>query len=195
MSDASADGGRTSGGRTSNGGTSGGRTTVGLIWAQARDGVIGAGNAIPWHLPEDLAHFKAVTLGHPVVMGRRTWDSLPPRFRPLPGRRNIVVTRDPHWAAGGADRAGSVAEALRLAADGAQDAPTPAEVWVIGGGEIYRAALEYATALAVTEVDVAVDGDTYAPAVDGSWTATEDTGWQSSAAASGLRYRMRRYAR
>ncbi|MFI0738977.1 dihydrofolate reductase [Streptomyces sp. NPDC021100] len=188
MSDASADGGRTSGG-----GTNGGRTTVGLIWAQARDGVIGAGNAIPWHLPEDLAHFKAVTLGHPVVMGRRTWDSLPPRFRPLPGRRNIVVTRDPHWAADGADRAGSVAEALRLAAE-PQDASAPAEVWVIGGGEIYRAALEYATALAVTEVDVAVDGDTYAPAVDGSWTATEDTGWRSSAT-SGLRYRMRGYVR
>ncbi|MER5782124.1 dihydrofolate reductase [Streptomyces mobaraensis] len=170
-----------------------GRPSVGLIWAQARDGVIGAGNAIPWHLPEDLAHFKAVTLGHPVVMGRRTWDSLPPRFRPLPGRRNIVVTRDPDWAAEGAERAGSVAEALRRAASGPRDASAPAEVWVIGGGEIYRAALEHATALAVTEVDTAVDGDTYAPAVDGSWTLTEDTGWRSSA--SGLRYRMRGYVR
>ncbi|MGI5340724.1 dihydrofolate reductase [Streptomyces sp. CA-181903] len=206
MNDAVADGERPDSGKTNSGRTNSGdrtpsgriqsgRTNVGLIWAQARDGVIGAGNAIPWHLPEDLAHFKAVTLGHPVVMGRRTWDSLPPRFRPLPGRRNIVVTRDPDWAADGADRAGSVAEALRLAAE-PQDASAPAEVWVIGGGEIYRAALEYATVLAVTEVDLTVDGgDTYAPALDGSWTLTEDTGWQTSASAAGPRYRMRGYAR
>ncbi|WP_030562956.1 dihydrofolate reductase [Streptomyces aureocirculatus] len=178
---------------------------VGLIWAQTLDGVIGADNAIPWRLPEDMAHFKATTLGHPVVMGRKTWDSLPPRFRPLSGRRNIVVTRNPQWAAEGAERAGSVAAALDLAAEpwraGATAVSTaapsgpavPAAAWVIGGGEIYRAALEYATTLSVTEVDSAVDGDTYAPKPDATWRVAEDTGWLSST--SGLRYRIRTYTR
>ncbi|MEO3753144.1 dihydrofolate reductase [Streptomyces sp. B6B3] len=174
---------------------------VGLIWAQTLDGVIGADNAIPWRLPEDMAHFRAITLGHPVVMGRRTWDALPPRFRPLPGRRNVVVTRDPRWAAEGAERAGSIAEALELAASatGATAAAEPLEpagaaaVWVIGGGEIYRAALEHATTLWVTEVDTTVHGDTYAPTPGPTWRVAEDSGWQRST--SGLRYRIRRLTR
>jgi dihydrofolate reductase len=166
---------------------------VGLIWAQTPDGVIGAGNAIPWRVPEDVAHFKATTLGQPVVMGRKTWESLPPRFRPLPGRRNIVVTRDPRWAAEGAERAGSVLEALEFAA-----APSPAAasgiVWVIGGAEVYRAAMEHAATLSVTDVDATVDGDVFAPEVDAtSWTVSGDTGWQAST--SGMRYRIRRYDR
>ncbi|MEV0095406.1 dihydrofolate reductase [Streptomyces sp. NPDC050738] len=165
---------------------------IGLIWAQTPAGVIGAGNAIPWRVPEDMAHFKATTLGHPVVMGRKTWDSLPARFRPLSGRRNIVVTRDPRWAAEGAERAGSIADALELAADASGPA-APAEAWVIGGGEIYRAAMPHATVLSVTEVDSTIDGDTYAPTPDPSWKVSEDEGWQSST--SGLRYRMRRYTR
>ncbi|MFD9306257.1 dihydrofolate reductase [Streptomyces sp. NPDC060048] len=164
---------------------------IGLIWAQTLDGVIGADNAIPWRLPEDLAHFKATTLGHPVVMGRKTWDSLPARFRPLSGRRNIVVTRDPQWAAEGAERAGSIAEALELSARSPGTAA--AEAWVIGGGEIYRAALAHASMLSVTEVDSPVKGDTYAPVPDATWSVAEDEGWRTSA--SGLRYRIRRYAR
>ncbi|MEV0680040.1 dihydrofolate reductase [Actinosynnema sp. NPDC050436] len=163
--------------------------SVGLIWAQTPDGVIGAGNAIPWRLPEDVAHFKATTLGHPVVMGRRTWDSLPPRFRPLPDRRNIVVTRDPDWSAGGAERAGSVVGALDLAA-GPEGS---GEVWVIGGGEIYRAALEHASVLSVTEVDVRVDGDAFAPVPGPEWAVAEDGGWQFSK--TGLRYRILEYTR
>ncbi|MET9468575.1 dihydrofolate reductase [Streptomyces sp. NPDC006544] len=168
---------------------------VGLIWAQTPEGVIGADNTIPWRLPEDMAHFKATTLGHPVVMGRKTWDSLPPRFRPLSGRRNIVLTRDPRWAAEGAERAGSIARALDLAAepDAAAGGAVPTAAWVIGGGEIYRAALPYATALSVTEVDSPVKGDTHAPSPDASWTLTQDGGWRSSA--SGLRYRIRGYTR
>ncbi|MGP3974159.1 dihydrofolate reductase [Streptomyces sp. 8N114] len=165
---------------------------VGLIWAQTPDGVIGADNAIPWRLPEDMAHFKATTLGHPVVMGRKTWDSLPPRFRPLSGRRNIVVTRDPQWVAEGAERAGSIAKALELAAEPLE--PTaPTAAWVIGGGEIYRAALGYATTLSVTEVDSTVDGDIYAPTPDPTWKVAEDKGWQFST--TGLRYRIRKYTR
>jgi dihydrofolate reductase len=165
---------------------------VGLIWAQTPDGVIGADNAIPWRLAEDVAHFKATTLGCPVVMGRKTWESLPPRFRPLAGRRNIVVTRDPRWVADGAERAGSIAEALEFAATSLPEQAAPSCTWVIGGGEIYRAALAHATMLSVTEVDAPVEGDVYAPAVDASWAVGEDTGWQSST--SGLRYRIRRYA-
>ncbi|MEU3607432.1 dihydrofolate reductase [Streptomyces sp. NPDC035033] len=166
---------------------------VGLIWAQTPDGVIGADNAIPWRLPEDMAHFKATTLGHPVVMGRKTWDSLPARFRPLSGRRNIVVTRDPRWAAEGAERAGSVEEALARAAEPPEPAAAPARTWVIGGGEIYRAALGHATELSVTEVDTHVDGDAHAPALGPEWTVAEDGGWRIST--TGLRYRVRRYTR
>ncbi|MBO0853962.1 MAG: dihydrofolate reductase [Nocardia sp.] len=157
---------------------------IGLIWAQTRAGVIGADNAIPWRLPEDMAHFKQVTAGYPVVMGRRTWDSLPPKFRPLPGRRNIVVTRQVGWSAPGADRAGSVAAALEAA--GAVD------VWVMGGGEIYRQALDFATDLMVTEIDADIPGDTYAPRIEGRWEV-EDAPWTRSS--SGLRYRIRHFSR
>ncbi|WP_433659476.1 dihydrofolate reductase [Nocardia sp. CA-128927] len=161
------------------------RRTIGLIWAQTADGVIGFENTIPWRVPEDMANFKAVTMGHPVVMGRRTWDSLPPRFRPLSGRRNIVVTRQADWAAEGAERAGSVDEALALSG--------PDTVWIAGGGEIYRAAMDFATDLLVTEVDTAVAGDAYAPAVGREWAADDTEPWHESS--SGLRYRIRRYTR
>ncbi|MFJ4796471.1 dihydrofolate reductase [Kitasatospora purpeofusca] len=165
---------------------------IGLIWAQTPDGVIGADNTMPWHLPEDLAHFKATTLGRPVVMGRRTWESLPPRFRPLPGRRNIVVTRNPQWSADGAERAGSLDEALDLAAE-EPGTGTGAEIWVIGGGQLYHQVVDRAVTLSVTEVDLSVPGDTYAPAVGPAWTVTEDGGPQTSV--TGVGYRIRTYAR
>lgn len=157
---------------------------IGLIWAQANDGVIGVDNTIPWRLPEDMANFRDTTTGHPVIMGRRTWDSLPPRFRPLTGRRNIVVTRQTDWAAEGAERAASVPEALALAGE--------VDTWVAGGGEIYRAALPLATTLQVTEVDTAVAGHTFAPPIGPEWSAPE-TPWLTSK--TGLRYRIRRYTR
>ncbi len=158
---------------------------IGLIWAQAQDRVIGRGGAMPWHLPEDLAHFRAVTGGSPVVMGRRTWESLPERFRPLPGRRNIVVSRQEGWRAGGAEHAASVDEALARAGAG--------PVWVIGGAEVYRQMIDRADRLAVTEIDLVVDGDTHAPAIDASWTRAETGPWQNSR--TGLRYRFLRYTR
>jgi dihydrofolate reductase len=96
---------------------------LGLVWAQAHAGVIGRNGGMPWHVPEDLAHFKAVTLGAAVVMGRRTWESFPERFRPLPGRRNIVLTRDASWSADGAERATSLDDALALVGD--------ADAWLI----------------------------------------------------------------
>ncbi len=135
---------------------------LGLIWAQAANGVIGRDGKLPWHLPEDLAHFKQVTLGAPVIMGRRTWDSLPPRFRPLPGRRNIVVTRQPQWQAGGAERAGSLDEALALCA-GADT------TWVIGGAQLYALAAPAAQVAEVTHIEREVDGDAYAPVLGAGW--------------------------
>ena len=135
---------------------------IGLIWAQARNRVIGKSGVMPWHLPEDLAHFKRVTLNHPVIMGRKTWDSIPPRFRPLPGRTNIVVTRQSDWQADGARRASSLAEAVAQC-DGEQT------VWVIGGAQIYAEALPLAQRLEVTEIDQAFDGDAHAPSLGPEW--------------------------
>lgn len=135
--------------------------TASLVAAVARGGVIGRNGGIPWHLPEDLARFKELTTGHTVVMGRKTWDSLPDRFRPLPGRRNVVVTRDPDWSAEGAERAESIEDALRLLGQ-------EARVFVIGGGETYEAALPYADELLLTEIDALVEGDTTFPPVDES---------------------------
>ncbi|BCK58614.1 dihydrofolate reductase [Nocardia wallacei] len=162
-----------------------GAPRVALIWAQTPDGVIGADNTIPWRVPEDMAHFKKLTSGHPVVMGRRTWDSLPPRARPLPHRRNIVITRRPTWSAAGADPAASLEEALKLA-----DADL---TWIMGGGEIYRAAMAYATELVVTEVDTKVAGDAYAPTIGPDWHIDSTTDWQQST--TGLRFRWLRYLR
>jgi dihydrofolate reductase len=170
----------------------------GLIWAQARGGVIGAAGGMPWHVPEDMARFRQITMGAPVVMGRRTWDSFPERFRPLPGRRNIVITSDDGWTAEGAERAASLNAALALAegADPAGSDPSgSAEVWVIGGGQVYREAIARADRLEVTELDLDADGDTVAPDTAG-WSivaADPDEGWHTSR--SGIRYRFLTYAR
>ncbi|GAB3579212.1 dihydrofolate reductase [Leifsonia lichenia] len=153
--------------------------SLALIWAEAHDRVIGADGTMPWHLPEDLKHFRELTGDDTVVMGRRTWESLPERFRPLPGRRNIVVTRQADWQAPGAIVAHSVQDALA--------ASTSETTWVIGGAELYRLALPSADRVELTEIDLSVDGDTRAPAIDASWTS--DPGpWLT--AASGLRYRF-----
>jgi dihydrofolate reductase len=133
-----------------------------LIYARARNGVIGQNNQMPWHLPEDLAHFKRVTLGQPVIMGRKTWDSLPARFRPLPGRLNIVVTRQLDWQAEGALRANSIEDAVRLCGD----AP---DGWIMGGAEIYRQAEPLACTAVVTEIDANFEGDAFAPELGAQW--------------------------
>ena len=157
-------------------------TWVGLIWAEARGGVIGAEGGMPWHVPEDLAHFKDVTLGAPVIMGRKTWDSLPERFRPLTGRENVVITRQQDWTADGARRAATVSEAVR-----GRD-----EVWVIGGAEIFSQVIGEADRLEVTEIDLDVAGDAYAPDKTG-WRLVSDGDWQTSR--TGIRYRFLRYER
>ena len=130
-----------------------------LIVAHARNGVIGARGTIPWRVPGEMAYFKQVTLGHPIVMGRRTWESLP--RKPLPGRRNLVVTRDRRYVAEGAEVVASLDEALTRCAD-AQ------EVFVIGGAELFALALPSVTRAFVTEIDLAVDGDVLFPALEPS---------------------------
>ena len=144
-----------------------GRMRVNLILARARNGVIGRDGAMPWHLPEDLAHFKRMTSGCPVIMGRKTWDSLPVKFRPLPGRQNLVVTRQTHWNAEGAQVVNSLEQALDLVR---QLAHAPAEVWVVGGAQLYALALPLASRAIVTELDIEVAGDTHAPQFDAAWS-------------------------
>jgi dihydrofolate reductase len=131
-----------------------------LIAAVARNGVIGRGGALPWHLGADMAHFREVTRGCPVIMGRRTWDSLSPRYRPLPGRANIVVSRRAGWTAEGAQVAPSLQAALRLAQ---LRLDASRRVFVIGGAQLYRDAIAIADALELTEIQADVDGDTQFP--------------------------------
>jgi dihydrofolate reductase len=133
-----------------------------LIYARSRNGVIGREGQLPWHLPADLAHFKKTTLGQAVVMGRKTWDSLPERFRPLPGRTNIVITRQKDWQAKGALVVHSLAQAL-------SQCPEPGPLWVIGGAEIYAQALPLASTVVVTEIDLDVSGDAHAPKLGTEW--------------------------
>ena len=126
-----------------------------LIAAIARNGVIGKDNRLPWHLPADLKHFKALTTGHTVIMGRKTWESLPEKFRPLPGRRNIVVTRNRDYRAEGATVVGSLDAPIH-----ASQTLTP---FVIGGAELYAHALPLAQRLELTEIDADIEGDAHFP--------------------------------
>ncbi len=155
-----------------------------LIATRARNGVIGLDNRMPWHLPEDLAYFKRVTLGKPVVMGRKTFESI---GRPLPGRLNIVVTRNPDWQAAGVQVAHSLDAALALAA-----AAAPEEIMLIGGAELYRQALPQADVLYLTEIDAEFAGDAFFPEVDlARWRIDREEAGQRDS--DGLRWRFVRY--
>jgi dihydrofolate reductase len=166
---------------------------IGLIWGQARDAagrpVIGAGGDIPWRVPEDFAHFKRTTSGHPVVMGRLTWESLPKR--PLSGRTNIVVSSRGPYGVPDAEAvpAGSIGEALEIAAD----APGGDEIWIIGGSQVYNEALPVADVLEVSEINSEIEGDVFAPEIGPEWTVASSTEWTTSS--SGLRYRHLTYRR
>ena len=172
-----------------------------LIYARARNGVIGRHNTLPWHLPEDLAHFKRQTLGCPVIMGRKTWDSLPPRFRPLPGRLNAVLTRDPAWQAPPPGTApGNTPQisienviqrfdSLESALFNLEDYP---DVWVIGGAQIYALALPLAQRVVVTEIDADFEGDAFAPTLGDDWA---EASRESHVAANGLAHSFVTYTR
>ena len=151
---------------------------INLIYARAANGVIGKDGVMPWHLPEDLAHFKQLTHGSTVIMGRKTWDSLPPKFRPLPGRSNIVITRQGDWQAEGAQRTNSLQAALRLAG------PAP-DIWIIGGAQIYALAEPLANRAEVTEIAQDFPGDALAPVLGTRWVQTAR---QELVSASGMKF-------
>ena len=164
--------------------------TIRLIWAQDRNRVIGAGNALPWRVPEDSRRFQALTLGSSVVMGRRTWDSLPNAYRPLPGRQNWVLSRDAAWAADGAVRASSLYEVI--------DRITGPDLWVAGGSEVYSRALPMAHECFVTEIDAEYSGDSWAPELTSQWRRDENhhaaRGWQVSSS-TGVSFRYSVFVR
>ena len=158
---------------------------INMIYARAANGVIGKDGAMPWHLPEDLAHFKRLTQGWPVIMGRKTWDSLPPRFRPLPGRINIVITRQTDWKEAGAQAVASLDIALKLCR-------ASAEVWIIGGAQIYAQAERLAQRIEVTDIAQDFDGDAYAPTLGAGWVETARDNHVSS---SGLKFSFVTYSK
>ena len=158
-----------------------GPAEIAVIAAVARNGAIGRGNALLFDEPADQRHFRATTLGCPVIMGRKTWDSLPPRFRPLPGRQNLVVTRRPDWSETGAQRTSSVREALSIC-----EHSTASEVWVIGGAQIYAEALPLAQRALITEIDQDFEGDAHAPAFPAD--AWRETARNSHVSSNGLNY-------
>lgn len=150
-----------------------------LIAAVAKNRVIGKDNQLLWNIPEDMAHFKSMTAGHAVLMGRKTWESLPERFRPLPGRRNIVISRNPAFQAAGAELADSLKKGIEIAS-------TADKLFIIGGADIYRQALPLADRLEITEVDLAPDGDAWFPEIQPEhWTSSERRAFVSSTGIGG----------
>ncbi len=154
-----------------------------IIAAVARNGVIGHGNQMPWHLSEDLKHFKRVTIGCPVLMGRKTFESI---GRPLPDRRNVVITRDPHWTAPGVEEAPSFEAALELLKHATK-------IFVIGGASVYAEALPLADELLITEIDHDFEGDTYFPPWDRS--QFEETARETHQSPEGWTYHFVTYTR
>ncbi len=168
------------------------RPRVTIIVARARNGVIGRDNALPWHLPEDLQHFKRTTTGHPVLMGRRTFESI---GRPLPGRRIIVVSGDPHWSVPDCERGATLAAAIAMTAKSSDRHPgiDASEVFIAGGAQIYREVLPIADRVIVTAIDIEVDGDVRFPALDPAVWVRESSDPQVSR--TGLHYAIETYRR
>lgn len=164
---------------------------IGMIWAQTPSGIIGRDGTMPWDVPEDMAHFKTTTTGHPVIMGRRTWESFPPRFRPLAGRTNIVITRQADLQRQLTEAGVTAVDSVDAALAAAAASPGSEEIWVLGGGQIYEAAIASTNRAAVTIIDVDEEGDTRAPVLDDSWTLSSTDpaeGWHQSR--KGARYRI-----
>ena len=167
-----------------------GQPVIGMIWAQTENGVFGKDGGMPWDVPEDLAHFKATTAGHPVIMGRRTWESFPEQYRPLPGRTNIVVSSS------GPFEGAVVARSLEDALAEARRAPGAEQIWIIGGARLYASAVAVANAAVVTVIESSTDGDTQAPVLGPEWDlkgVSPAGGWLTSR--NGTRYRLSLWAR
>ena len=154
--------------------------SLNLIFARSKNGVIGHNNTLPWHLPEDLAHFKNTTMGSPVIMGRKTWESIPEKFRPLPGRLNLVLSRSLKLDIKGVKVVRSVQEAM-------SEVDAQADVWVIGGAEVYAQCIEIAKSAVVTEIDADYEGNAKAPEFGSNWVERTRTRHN---AANGLVYSL-----
>src|SRR5688500_7520452 len=155
-------------------------TGIGLVWAQTTSGVIGRDGDMPWHLPEDLKHFNKVTSGHPVIMGRKTWLSFPDKYRPLPNRTNIVITRQENWGGTPEVEGAVVVKSLDVAVVESQFAAGCEAIWILGGGEIFSQSVDLADIAVVTTIDEEADGDTHAPQLGTSWEAEDSVpreGW------------------
>ncbi|MFE4834225.1 dihydrofolate reductase [Arthrobacter sp. NPDC056691] len=173
-----------------------GMSGIGLVWAQTPAGVIGKDGDMPWNLPEDLKHFTRVTTGHPVIMGRKTWLSFPEKYRPLPNRTNIVITRQENWGSTPEAEGAVVVKSLDDALLESQFAPGCEAVWILGGGEIFKQSTGLANVAVVTTIDVDADGDTYAPELGDGWvagTSAPADGWLTGA--NGTRYRFTKWNR
>ena len=171
-------------------------TGVGLVWAQTSDGVIGKDGDMPWHLPEDLKHFTRLTTGHPVIMGRKTWLSFPDKYRPLPGRTNIVITRQKDWANTPEAEGAVVVPSLDDALLESQFVDGGETVWILGGGDVFSQSTDLANVAVVTTIDVKADGDTFAPELGPTWEASAAVppdGWLT--ADNGTRYRFTNWTR
>jgi dihydrofolate reductase len=160
------------------------RTQIGMIMARASNGVIGKNGVMPWYLPEDLNHFKQVTQGYSVIMGRNTWESIPERFRPLPKRRNIVLTRNKNWNTLGIEIAHDLLEAIQMCS-------SEEIVWVIGGAVVYALAEPMACIAEITEIYAPFEGDALAPTLGPSWREVARS--PIFTGANGLRYSFVRY--
>ncbi len=171
-------------------------TGVGLVWAQTAGGVIGKDGDMPWNLPEDLKHFTRLTVGHPVIMGRKTWLSFPDKYRPLPNRTNIVITRQKGWGKSPEAEGAVVVPSLDDALLESQFVDGGETVWILGGGEVFRQSTDLANVAVVTTIDTEADGDTFAPELDETWEAAASVppdGWLT--AANGTRYRFTKWVR
>jgi len=169
---------------------------VGMIWAQTADGVIGKDGGMPWRLPEDLAHFKASTLGHPVIMGRRTWESFPEAFRPLPDRTNIVISSRKGLAEELEPTGAVVVPSLETALETAEGSEGSDRIWIVGGSQVYTAAEPLADVAIVTVINTEAEGDSYAPRLGPDWTfsgVSPAQDWYTST--NGLQYRIALWTR
>lgn len=166
-------------------------TGLGVVWAQTSTGVIGRDGGMPWRLPEDMRHFTRLTAGHPVIMGRKTWESFPDQYRPLPGRTNIVITRQEDWGGTPAAEGAIAVKSLDDALLESQFAPGHEMVWIIGGGNIYAQSMDLANVAVITTIDASTEGDTFAPDLGYDWTlgaSLPADGWET--ADDGTRYRI-----
>ena len=166
-------------------------TGLGVVWAQTSTGVIGRDGGMPWRLPEDMRHFTRLTTGHPVIMGRKTWESFPEQYRPLPGRTNIVITRQEEWGGTAAAEGAIAVKSLDDALLESQFAPGNEMVWIIGGGNIYAQSMDLANVAVITTIDASTEGDTFAPDLGYDWTmggSLPADGWKT--ADDGTRYRI-----